>query len=408
MILFGEKGSGDVHRVRRSFHSYEDYMKAWMIPAFNETGGVWPEAFGYHAYTNQGPVLSLEAWTTATGENIWPQAQWVKDLGAWYFYCMRPYRHRTIAVNDDRGGVGILMGSWVNLLAARLKDSFCQRDATAVLKGFAGAKTLRPRVGPYGYQHMLHWLLWHDPEVETPDLSQTPTDRFFPGGMGWVSMRSDWSKDATLGVFLWNDWYGGHKQADAGAFQIHRGAELAVDPPDSRRSAKEMHFRYRTKSVAHNVLLVSEPGQRDPDGGQHRPSFPAFGDVVDDSLFDTARPLAFQSTPEYCWTACDLSGAYRPDRNGLERQVVKYVRQVVFLKPDTFVLLDYIKLTKPEYRRAWILHAYNKPQVSGKVKNLDTRTSVCTEGKPFAIAQGNGKLFVKTVFPKANTLTLRA
>lgn len=411
MALFGEESCGDIHRVRRSFFDHEDFVKAYMIPAFNECGGVWPEAFGYHAYTGAGPVLALEAWSNATGENIWPLATWTKDLGAWYFYCMRPYAHWTAMVNDDRSGVPMLDQSWVSLLAARLNDPFCQADATAAFNSLSHVNNLRPQIQhPYGYFNLLWWLLFYDPEIKPIDTTDLPTDRLFPGGMNWVSMRSDWTADATMGLFLWNDWYGGHKQRDTGAFQIHRKAELAVDPKDVRDVSEEWHGRYRMASVAHNVLLVSEPGEANPDGGQPQPGydFPLLGDVIDDSTYDTAKPLAFQSTKDYCWTACDLSGAYRPDRQGLPRQVAKYVRQVVFLKPDVFVMADYVKLTDAKYRRAWLLHSYSQAQIPGAEKKIDDVSSVFTSSGPIAIAQDGGKLFVQTLLPKQVAITQRA
>lgn len=397
----------DLFRLKHSFDSTVEFFKLFVIPAVNRTGGVWPEGFGYHAFTGPGPALSVAAWASATGEDLWEEAWAFRNVPAWYFYSRRPHLGRTVAVNDDRGGQRALMSAWLPMLAAVYRDPIAQRDARAIAEWMAAnARGERPNVPGFGYYSLVDFLLWYDPEVPAADLKALPLDRYFPEA-GWVLMRSGWQPDATFALLMAGDWFGGHKQADTGSFLICKRGDLALDPPDSRRDAYRQHFAYRVKSIAHNVVAVDDPTEPAGDGGQHRPGMPQLGDVRPGTVFDTADILAYQSTPAFNYTAADLTGAYGKWRFGYPRIVRRYYRQFLYLRPDTFVVFDRVTLTDPRYQCRWLLHALNRPAVDGKgeeVTPLRTRYPATARA---LIEEGEGALRVVPVVPQEGALFLR-
>jgi hypothetical protein len=397
----------DLFRLKHSFDSTERFFRLFVIPAINRTGGVWPEGFGYHAFTGPGPALSVAAWESATGENLWKEARAFANVPAWYFYSRRPDVGRTVAVNDDREGQAALMSAWLPLLASTYRDPIAQGDAKAIADWMsANANQERPQVPGFGYYEMVDFLLWYDPTVPVADLGSLPLDRFFPEA-GWVLMRSGWEKDATFALLMAGDWFGGHKHADTGSFVISKLGDLAIDPYDSRRDASRQHFAYRVKSIAHNVVAVDDPDEPAGDGGQHSPGFPELGDVTPGSVFDTATILAYQSTPEFNYTACDLTGAYGKWHYGYPRIVERYLRQFLYLRPNTFVAFDRVTLTDPKYTCRWLLHALAKPTIEGEGEKVDALVTRYPHAPGSLIEEGEGALRVIPLLPEDGSLTLR-
>ncbi|MCK4298924.1 MAG: hypothetical protein KAX80_05295, partial [Planctomycetes bacterium] len=167
------------------------------------------------------------------------------------------------------------------------------------------------------------------------------------------------------------------------------------------------HFGYRTKSIAHNVVAVDDPDERASDGGQHRPGMPQLGDVRPGTVFDTADVLAYESTPEFNYTAADLTGAYGKWRYGHPHIIKRYYRQFLYLRPDTFVVFDRVTLTDPKYDCKWLLHALNKPAVDGEGKQMTDLVTRYVGAPQALLEQGEGALRMVPVLPESAVLTLR-
>jgi len=413
VALVGEEGPW-VHDARHSFRSYEDFLKQWMIPAFNQVGGAWPEGFGYHSYTGEGPALAIEAWKGLTGEDLWPRAApHFRELGAWYALNRNPHTGAGVHINDDSGRTRWLIWSWTNLLSDVYGDRYLRPDAQKIIGAMTKTRFWRTREGiklnpadrrVTGYFDLLQPLLWFNPIPPLEAAEQAwrpPLARHF-AGMDWIATRSDWSKDATLLVFIPYDWYGGHKQVDTGSFLISKGGELVDDPMDSRRWASKQHFGYRVKSAAHNVLYAGEPDRlKLGDGGQIRNGMPMPSDVIPDSRYDTAEMLAYKDAKHYTWMSADLTGAYRVDRKGGVRRVQRYTRSILFLRPDVVVVHDRVLPTAAESRLAFVLHnTAAEPEVPGEGKKLDDNVTLYEGSKLATLSAGRGRLFCQAVMPE--------
>jgi hypothetical protein len=99
--------------------------------------------------------------------------------------------------------------------------------------------------------------------------------------------------------------------------------------------------------------------------------------------FERGRIIAYQNLPEFMYVAGDSTRAYAP------RKCKLCLRQIVFVRPHTIVMLDRVVSTLPEQRKTWVMHCANQPQIAGpNVK----------------IANGGGELFVQTLLPAGATI----
>jgi heparin/heparan-sulfate lyase len=80
----------------------------------------------------------------------------------------------------------------------------------------------------------------------------------------------------------------------------------------------------------------------------------------------------------------DATAAYSPAKVSL------FTREMVYLKPDIFVVFDRVTATSASYKKRWLLHSVNEPTVSG-----DTVT----------VQEGSSRLFVKSLLPAPRTIT---
>ena len=157
--------------------------------------------------------------------------------------------------------------------------------------------------------------------------------------MTWESSRrTDWSGDESLVVFKCGPPLG-HQAAsefryDPGGGHVHPDANHFVLFAEGEWLIRDDGYRAKATSQ-HNTLLVDGHGQLG-EGAQWYDATPA--------LLSGSRPsiVHAQSTPEFDHFAGDATQAYVP-----ELGLTRYVRHVLFLKPDVLLIIDDIALDKP-------------------------------------------------------------
>jgi hypothetical protein len=259
--------------------------------------------------------------------------------------------------------------------------------------------TPRSSVGNLAYMD----FLWRDPSVPKGDLSRFKLSHLSTGP-GHVYARSSWQEDATYFFFKCSDRFTAHQHLDAGQFVMYRHDELAGDGGHYDEFGTVHDVNYHLRSIAHSTLLVLDSAERWPgiragkvtgnDGGQHH-NWPHHNGATSDpadwqkgrALYDIADLLAFEDRGDYLYVAADATRAY--STNKLKR----FTRQIVFLRPGTFVIFDRVTSTKPEFKKTWLLQAMKKPE---------------QRGDDLVITHGQGRLFVQTVLPAPRQLTLAA
>jgi hypothetical protein len=300
------------------------------------------------------------------------------------------HSRRSIPMGD--GGGRAFGGDRDKTLSARriLVNHFRADPEHQVVHAF-NETTPRSSVGVYAYKD----FLWRDPSVPSGDPSEFRLSHVSPGP-GYVYARSSWNEDATYFFFKCGDRFTAHQHLDVGHFLIHKYEELAGDGGHYDGFGTTHDVNYHLRTIAHSTILVHDPSETWPairagtvtgnDGGQHHRWPHHNGAVVDRaqwqrkrSLYDIADLLAFEDTGAYVYVAGDCTRAYAPQKLSC------LTRQIVFIRPGTFVVFDRVRSTRPEFKKTWLLQAMKPP----------TR-----EGRQLMVTNGRGRLFIQTLVPE--------
>jgi hypothetical protein len=205
-------------------------------------------------------------------------------------------------------------------------------------------------------------------------LQDFPQARHFEQGQVLVS--SGWDEDATHIGFI-----GGtksslnHKNWDEGSFVIYKHGFLALDTGTRRGNGVGHLQNYYERTISHNALTVTMPGETFPNG--------LAGDVVtsnDGGQFKRSGSLitAFETNPTYSYWAVDLAPVYSSSK------VSEITRQFVYVTPDYLVIFDRITSTDASYQKRFVYHAVGDFSLEDGV---------------FSAEHLAGRVFGKTLYP---------
>jgi hypothetical protein len=247
-------------------------------------------------------------------------------------------------------------------------------------------------VGVYAYKD----FLWRDTTVKKADLNGCKLSHFSPGP-GYVYARSSWDEDATYFFFKCGDRFTAHQHLDVGHFLIYKYEELVGDGGHYDAFGSNHDVNYYLRTIAHNTILVQDPCETWPgiragsvsgnEGGQHH-NWPHHNGAVTDAaewqkgrqLYDIADILAFEDKGDYVYVAGDCTRSYSP------KKLEYFTRQIVFLRPGTFIIFDRVSSRSAGFKKTWLLQAMKVP----------TKTE---DG--LVVTNGKGRLFIRTLIPDA-------
>jgi hypothetical protein len=296
---------------------------------------------------------------------------------------------RAIPMGD--GGGRLFGGDRDKILSSRciLVSYFADDPDHQVVHAF-NEQTPRSSVGVYAYKD----FLWRDTTIKAANLDDFKLSHISTCP-GYVYARSSWDEDATYFFFKCGDRFTAHQHLDVGHFLIYKYEELAGDGGhyDSFGSSHDVNYHLRT--IAHSTILLYDPAEKWPgiragnvtgnDGGQSHDWPHHTGAVTDPAqwyggrnLYDIADILAFEDQRAYLYVAGDCTRAYSSDK------MDSFTRQIVFLRPDIFVIFDRVCSKDASFKKTWLLQAMKVP----------TQTN-----NHLVITNGKGRLFVQTLLP---------
>jgi heparin/heparan-sulfate lyase len=205
------------------------------------------------------------------------------------------------------------------------------------------------------------------------------------------------SRDAVVEMRAGEYFFGNHQHKDFGTFQIYYRGALAISSGYHDVYGADHWSNYYHPTISHNGLLVFDPaeqgevsdgGQRWPKGGDH----PRDVETLLSPDYRMARILAHQfgpeaHTPEYSYLAGDITGAYSQKARLVTRSMVTF-RLPDRTYPATLVVFDRVHSARPEFRKTWLLHSIQEPQISGRT------VQVVRDQDGYG-----GKLFVESLLP---------
>ena len=411
-------------------------------------GGAWPEGTVYDWIANWPRVKTLDAWRTATGENLFESTGWYRErlgyllLQHWpgvaeeWGYQYHPY----VSIGDGERNRGT-MANYGRIMSLVLLEQFPNEPLAPQLQAYLSAQ-------PTGNsdEFLYHEeFLWFNPDqaMQAPSL----LTHYAPGS-GTIFMRSGWpdgAADADLGAtyltFQSGDHFSYHQHYDQNSFTMFKhgdGSEgsargLALDSGVYSGDGLADHdVNYYVRSIAHNTFVVYNPAEDfssarpdaySNDGGQ-RALYPASRspqtvEYFDEHAthYDTGEILRFEDRPSYTYALGDATNAYNnPSYNqamdtGLSGNVAKvnrYQREFVYLRPesaglrDYLVLFDRVGVADPSFsgeNTKLLFHTLNEPQVNGMPTTVSPGETVFTGADTATAISGDGKLFIRALLP---------
>jgi len=254
------------------------------------------------------------------------------------------------------------------------------------------------RKASYAPIKTLDLLFVEDPEnpleLSTMQLSH------LAAGIGRIYARGSWDNDATWLRFECGPHYVGHQHLESGNFEIFREEPLATESGvynslDDYLSNHTVNWYIRT--IAHNSMLVFMPDEtwaamRDGgkhtylnDGGQETRWNHVHTELSSwlehKNEYQSGELKAYINQDDFMYAMCDATKAYNP------KKLSKWTREILFLRPHTFVILDRVNNDVVPYVKKWLLHSRYEPKLD---KN------------EYTITGNKHALYVKTLLPASS------
>jgi heparin/heparan-sulfate lyase len=218
-------------------------------------------------------------------------------------------------------------------------------------------------------------------DCASSELSDKKAKYFKSFGMAF--MRSGDGADDTYCLFRAGSQHGKHQHYDENSFIIYHKGFLALDSGTTGITMSYELPYYFAQTVAHNSILIHMP---DEPISHHWGPKTTIGPYKGSTPFchggqcskTGGKCLGFETNELFTYVAGDATKCYS------SKKCSQAVRQFVFLYPDVFVVFDRVSSVSPDYRKEWLLHSENEPEIKGDV---------------FSLSEGDGVLFCKALYP---------
>ena len=355
LVIFGAAGVasvaflGEEERTPEYVQFFSDKLQFWLMEGGEEGG--WGESVSYYNYAWFNGIQFIDAMKHASNGKVdFFKHPFLSKTFSYPLYLTMPDDSDFVNFSNLSGGIGST-NHIMRKFAAEFKNPYAQWQANK-----------REGSSPFEF-------IWYDPHLEPKAPTDLPKARLFKT-IHWAVMRTGWT-DANDILFAMkgghNDW--DHHHLDHNTFILNGyGERLIIDhgyawatPPD--------RIPYANDTKAHNTLLVNGNGQLDG----------ATNYAGGRGAWHHFTPLSdFVHSERYDGLTGDAKGAYAPD------ELREYIRQVMFMRPDYFVIFDTVEADKPSTFE-WLFHTFG---------------SINVEGNCVMITQGDASLAIKVLKPE--------
>lgn len=272
--------------------------------------------------------------------------------------------------------------------------------------GLADGNLFARELSPF---HEVFKLLCRPAGVAIRPFEELPLTKYFGPPINDMVARTGWSMDVTSNdavvlMRLGGTFFGNHQFRDAGTFQVYYRGNLAISTGVYGSYGNDHWKAYYHQTLAHNGLLIFDPdepidrvsmvntgGQRVPnDGDDH----PADLDMLQTKTYEVAKATAHAfgpdpTKPEYSYIAGDITKAYTDKVRLVTRSMVTlHTDDATY--PVALVVFDRIVASDPSFKKTWLLHTPQEPQIAGHMT-----TAIRDQGLY------HGKMEVQTLLPES-------
>jgi heparin/heparan-sulfate lyase len=258
--------------------------------------------------------------------------------------------------------------------------------------------------------HEVFDLLLRPADVTDKGFDDLPLTKHFGWPINDMVARTGWSmdvasNDVTVLMRIGGTFFGNHQFRDMGTFQVYYKGLLAMATGVYARYGTPHWKAYYHQTLAHNGLLIFDPnepvdssvamantgGQRVPNAGRDHPddleTLQTRGYEMAWTVGHALGPDPMK--PEYSYIAGDITKAYTDKVSLVTRSMVTLTTGDVAY-PAALVVFDRVVAKDPSFKKTWLLHTPQEPQISGCV------STVIRDQGPY-----HGKMEVRTLLPEA-------
>ena len=353
MVPFMVEGSiAFYHEVpeARDWLEYTLHLMWNTYPAWGSADGGWHEGPGYWgAYIG---MMTRNVYGFGAVGKQWKRKPFFQNTGYFGLYAVPAYARQKPFGDGHGGSVGRGQASILYGLASFHDNPY--------FRWYAEVQGVRSMYGPEAFMS-------YRPDLAPKPPVDVPQARVFDN-IGVVGMHSNLADPVgSVQMLFKSDPYGSvsHNHASQNAFAINAfGEALAISSGYYQQYGCPHHAQWTWETKAHNSITIDGKGQRKR------------------SRESRGRIARFWEDGNITYTMGDATDAY-------EGRLKRFHRHVVFLRPDTFVMVDDIEASQP-VSAEWWLHARSEMQVNEEQRMVTT-------------AQGNARLATQFLAPESVT-----
>ena len=300
----------------------EAHMAASYLP-----DGSYGEGISYQEFDMETLAPMMYAVERTFGIDYW-QTTHVKDSLRYAVYTLTYPREASLDMGDTHPPAGFGISPMI----------YRSRDPV-----------LRWYFSRFDRPSLQHFIFYDDSvEPQSPITAGLPTSAIFKD-KGNAVFRTGWGEDSITMLFRAGPNFN-HHHADQGSFLITAFGEPLVTEAGWSDYYKDPYYStFFTQAVGHNTMLVDgdTESQTIPDSTQFKAldSYPRITDALTSDFFDAV--------------ASELVSVYKG-------RLDRYVRRIVFIKPDYFVVFDDIKAKKPMATFDFLLHMPHRDRIESE------------------------------------------
>jgi heparinase II/III-like protein/uncharacterized protein DUF4962 len=295
----------------------EDHLAASYL-----ADGSYGEGISYHEFDMETLGPALNAIRRGFGINYWKQTHVLESLTYPLYTLTQP-----TSASLDMGDTHPPAGHGIPPLVFESRDPvvrwyYSQFDRPSLTK-----------------------FIFYDDSVAPKPPKDLPTSRIFYD-KGNAVFRSSWDKDAIVFLYRAGPNFN-HHHADQGSFLLNAFGESLISEAGWSDYYKDPYYvTFFTQAVGHSTILVD-------------------GNPESQSIADTPQFAALNNYPRivdsitsefYDGVGSDLSSVY-------QNRLARYLRRVVFVKPNYFVVFDDLKVNGNPAQFDFLLHLPNRDKI---------------------------------------------
>ena len=247
-----------------------------------------------------------------------------------------------------------------------------------ILKGFA--KTCLKDFSTFSYANNslspVMFLIFNQPSLRCGTLQELPRYIYHGSPLGSCIMRTGWEQPNAAMVYMkiGESYTANHEHKDAGSFQIYYRGILASNSGiyDAYFSPHDIAYNKQTISV--NSLLLLNPEMKGNGKWVYSGGQTIQGIINDEHLalatwqsspaFSQGKVLAHAHAENFCYLSGDITRAYDA------QTAQKVIRSMLAVTPNSskmpllFFVYDDLVTRKASYKKTFLLHAQQKPEIT--------------------------------------------